>query len=181
MALQKHLAIHDESVSKVDQREIRVEADSDLSFTRNTKPARRIGREKIGDAIERQTVQQRRQGGLNTRDTAPDAEEIVALFHLGRGRRMVAADDIDAAVSHGIPKKLLFGCVAQGRRTFRDGSNTLHVFTGERQIVRTGFDGDVRAAGARFESRRYAAPRADMDDVVSRRGRRSGRHPTYAG
>src|ERR1019366_7650834 len=136
VSLQQHLAIHDECPAEIDQREIGVKAHSNLSLACDAKSARRISREKLGDAIERQTIQQRWERGLDARDAAPDAKEIVACFHFERRGRVVAADNIYTAVAYGVPKMLLFRGVAQGRRAFRNGADALHVFTGEGQVVR---------------------------------------------
>ena len=60
--------------------------------------------------------------------------------------------------------------VAQRRRAFRDGAEPLDIFFGEEQIVRASFDGNIRRLRAGLRGQRYAAARADVNDVQLRAG-----------
>jgi hypothetical protein len=79
------------------------------TLVRHAETPRRIRGQPLRDAFECEAAltvslfQQDRQSSLNTRDTAPDLEEIVAGFHFGRCGRMVRAYDPDAAVQHTLP------------------------------------------------------------------------------
>jgi hypothetical protein len=64
-------------------------------------------------------VEEERESVLNAGDAAPDGEEVVALFEIGRGRRVVGADGVDFASEEFLAEGVEGGLGAQGsiRRT----------------------------------------------------------------
>ena len=93
---------------------------------------------------------------------------------------MVGGDHIDIAVQHVLPQRAGLGGGPQRRRTLGGRAQPDHVFVGKEQVVRAGLDGEICAAGARFQRRGNSAPRADMDDVQpGARFPRQQRGPLY--
>ena len=68
-------------------------------------------------------AEEKRQAVLDAGDAAPHGEDVVALFQLGRGRRVVGADGVDLAGDKLPPETgdLLGG--AQRWRAFRGGAD----------------------------------------------------------
>ena len=83
---------------------------------------------------------------------------------------MIRGHDIDRAAKKLIPQALAFGRVTQRWSALSGRAEALKVFFGEEQIVGAGFDGDIRAAGARLQRRRDAAAGAHVDNVQLRAG-----------
>ena len=110
-------------------------------------------------------LQQDSQARLHAGDAAPHAKEIGVALQVGRTRRMVGGDHVDIAIQHVLPQGVAVGGGPQGRRALGDRAQADHVFFGEEQVVRASLDGEIGAAGARFERRRNSAPRTDMHDV----------------
>src|SRR3989440_9997287 len=100
---------------------------------------------------------------LTTGDAAPDIEEILALFHFRRRRRMIGADRCDVAQS--LAELALFVIESERRRAFRDGAELFHVLLRQDEIMRTGFAGDIDPPRPRLGHERDAAAATHMDDV----------------
>ena len=138
---------------------------------RDAEPASRCLRGELGDGRQRQSplmmarFQQHGQPGLHAGDAAPHAKEIGVAFQIGRARRMVGGDDIDAAIHHVLPQRAGLGGGAQRRRALGGRAEPDHIFFGKEQVVRASLDGEIGAAGARFQGGRNSASGADMDDV----------------
>src|SRR5438270_10682136 len=100
---------------------------------------------------------------LTTGDTAPDIEEILALFHFRRRRRMIGADRCDVAQS--LAELALFVIGSERRRAFRDGAEPFHIVLRQHEVMRTGFAGDIDPPPARVGDERDAPTATHMDDV----------------
>src|SRR5262249_5172418 len=107
VALQQRAGGHGPWPVEFHDGEIRFVAGRDLSLARNAEPAGWIGGKQFRDPRQREPIKQRGQRCVNACDAAPDPEEVIALLHVGRGGGVVAADDVDAPVSHGFPQMLL--------------------------------------------------------------------------
>ena len=114
-------------------------------------------------------IEQHGKSGLHARDSAPGLSEI-AGFHFGRRGRMIRCDDVDGSREQLCPQSSLLGRGAQRRRALRDSTQAFDVFLGEEQIVRAGFDGNVRALRASLSSEGHTASGADVNDMQFRTG-----------
>src|SRR6266567_2887588 len=78
---------------------------------------------------------------------------------------MVRSYNIYMVAHERIPQCLALACAAQRRRTLGQRADSVHVLFCKEQIVWTGLNRDVRAFGASFEGRCYAAARADVNNM----------------
>ena len=101
-----------------------------------------------------------RQRDLQRRDAAPGREEIAVVDVLERRRRgrVIGGDQIDASVVERAPQALAMLALADRRRALQRRVAVGDLFGAERQVVRTGFDGERHARGARAARSTAARP-----------------------
>ena len=151
---------------EIDEREVRITARFDCASSVDAKSLCSVARSKRRDARNIEPlVDQSGQGPLNAGDAAPDLEEIVALFHFRRTGGMIGSDHIHFPIDDRCPERVAIGVAAQGRCAFRDSADAQQIVFGEEQIVRAGFNRDIRAERAGFERGRDPLAGTDVDDV----------------
>ena len=148
--------------------EVGVVADGEAAFVGEAEAFGDVFREKgSGGEIE---VEEERESVLDAGDAAPDGEEVVALFEVGRGRGVVGADGIDLASEEFLAEGVDGGLGAEGRGALGEGADADGIGVGEEEVVGAGFDGDVDALFFGGVDEVDAFGVGDVDDVESAAG-----------
>src|ERR1051326_3756223 len=105
---------------------------------------------------------------LTAGNAAPDIEEIFALFHFRRRRRMVGADRCD--IAEPVAKLALFIAGPKRRRTLGDRAELLHVLVREHQVMRTRLASHIDSFRSCLRHKGDARSTAHMNDVESTTG-----------
>ena len=71
---------------------------------------------------------------------------------------MIGSHNIDRPVEQRLPQRVLLLGIAQRRRALCDGAQPFQILFGEEQIMRTGFDRNIYAAGLGLGRCKHAAP-----------------------
>jgi hypothetical protein len=151
-----------------DEAEVGVVANGEAAFVGEAEASGDVFREEgSGGEI---VVEEERESVLNAGDAAPDGEEVVALFEIGRGRGVVGADGIDLASEEFLAEGVEGYLGAAGWGAFGEGADADGVGVGEEEIVRAGFDGDVDALFFGGVDEVDALGVGDVDDVESTAG-----------
>src|SRR5450631_1150849 len=110
-------------------------------------------------------IEQHLQRRLNARNTAPDRKEIVVLLQAGVAGRVIRSDGIDVAAKYCFPQRLAIRRVPQRWCGLSDGPKAEEIVVSEEEVVRTGFDRDIRTLRACLYRRCHTASGAHVYDV----------------
>ena len=117
---------------------------------------------------------------LRAGDATPCREDIGRGFEIRQAGRVIRRHEVDLSLEQRAPQAVAVTGVADRRRALERRALRREIVVIERQVVRTGLDGNVGAHIARRADRPERFDRRDMHDVDARtgfpRGRARGSH-----
>src|SRR5215217_7073483 len=92
--------------------------------------------------------EERRQQRLTTRNTAPDAKEIIAGLHARRRGGVIGGEDLNFAPLDSMPELIDFATRSQRGSALGNRAELFEVVFVEHEIVWAGLGRDIEPAGA---------------------------------
>src|SRR5438132_740330 len=187
------LCVHRPLTFGVEQNDVRIRPLRDRAFARPEAESLRWPRRKTPDHEARDLLyveyatsmpgnagEDGGQERLRAGDATPCREDIGGGFEIRQAGRVIRRHEVDLSLEQRAPQAVAVTGVADRRRALERCALRREIVVIERQVVRTGLDGNVGAHVARRADRPERLDRRDMHDVDARtgfpRGRARGSH-----